>query len=124
MAGRAGRKDLDTVLFGVPLLPARTEAEPAMSDDTILLLCARCLKTLTPGAGNFFQIEIHAVADPTPPRITESPSLETIRQEIQVQLKHLEDLSPQEALDQIQRRVTIHLCNLCFPDWIERPAGN
>ena len=62
-----------------------------MSDDTVLLLCARCLKTLTPGAGNFFQIEIHAVADPAPPEITESPSLETIRQEIQLQLKQLED---------------------------------
>ena len=94
-----------------------------MSDDTVLLLCARCLKTLTPGAGNFFQIEIYAVADPTPPEITESPSLETIRQEIQLQLKQLEDLSPQEAMDQVHRRVTMHLCNLCFPDWIEHPAG-
>ena len=123
MEGSLGRRDLDTVLFGVPCLPASTEAKPAMSDDTVLLLCARCLKTLTPGAGNFFQIEIHAVADPAPPEITESPSLETIRQEIQLQLKQLEDLSPQEAMDQIQRRVTMHLCNLCFPDWIEHPAG-
>ena len=105
------------------VLPARTEAEAAMSDDTILLLCARCLKTLKSGSGNFFQIEIHAVADPAPPEITESPSLEVIRQEIQSQLSQLENLSPQEAMDQIQRRVTMHLCNPCFQTWIEHPAG-
>ena len=94
-----------------------------MTDDTVLPLCARCLKTLKPGSGNFFQIEIHAVADPASPEITESPSLEAIRQEIQSQLSQLEQLSPQEAMDQIQRRVTMHLCNPCFQDWIEHPAG-
>ena len=94
-----------------------------MTDDTILLLCARCLKTLTPGAGDFFQIDIHAVADPSPPEITESHSLDAIRQEIHSQLNQLQDLSPQEAMDQVQRRVTMHLCNGCFQDWIEQPAG-
>ena len=112
-----------TALAGATVLPAGAGAETDMTDNTILLLCARCLKTLKPGAGDFFQIEIQAVADPAPPEIAESPSLEAIRQEIQLQLNQLEDLSPQEAMDQIQRRVTMHLCNSCFQDWIEHPAG-
>jgi hypothetical protein len=32
-------------------------------------------------------------------------------------------LSAQEAMDQVYRRLTIHLCATCFRSWIESPAG-
>jgi hypothetical protein len=36
----------------------------------------------------------------------------------------LKDVSPQEALDQVHRRVIIHLCSACYREWIENPAGS
>ena len=110
----------------MPQQPPSSIANPAvlmMSKDATLLFCDRCLKTLTPGAGNFFEVQIRAVADPTPPETNDARPLEEIRQEIQSLLAQMEDLSPQEAMDQVQRHVTIHLCNPCYQNWIEHPAG-
>jgi hypothetical protein len=35
----------------------------------------------------------------------------------------LEQLSEREALDQVYRRLTLFLCNACYRQWIEQPAG-
>ncbi|MAV36367.1 MAG: hypothetical protein CMJ59_13025 [Planctomycetaceae bacterium] len=105
------------------LTPFRAATEQIMSKDTTVLFCDRCLTTLTPGSGDFFQVHIRAVADPSPPEIVDSRPVEAIRQEIKSLLNQMENLSAQEAMDQVYRRVTIHLCNSCFHDWIEQPAG-
>ncbi len=36
---------------------------------TAPLFCARCARELQPGAGDFFQVTIEAIADPFPPKI-------------------------------------------------------
>ena len=92
-----------------------------MTDDTPLL-CARCLKMLEPGRGEFYVVKIDAIADPSPPEITAQDLRRDHRREWREILAALADVSPQEALDQVYRRVVIHLCNACFRDWIENPV--
>jgi hypothetical protein len=86
------------------------------------LFCDRCSTLLTPGRGDFFVVSIEAVCDPSPP-IDEIPP-EKIREEIQGLLAHMEDVSEQEAMDQVFRRLTLYLCTACFRAWIENPTGS
>lgn len=89
------------------------------------LICARCQAILTPGAGTLWEIRIEAVADPWPPNFTEedlqSDAPQAEWQDLVDQMKHL---SPREAMEQVQRRTVIHLCNRCFAQWYENPAGS
>lgn len=93
-------------------------------DDAEPLLCARCTAELQPGAGDFFSVSIEAVADPTPPAVTEEESAAEIRRQIDRLLVQLHDVSEREALDQVFRRLVIHLCGPCYREWIENPAGS
>jgi hypothetical protein len=86
------------------------------------LLCSRCLKTLQTGRGEFFVVNIEAIADPTPPEITSGDLERDYRADWREIVAALKDTSPQEALDQVYRRLVIHLCNTCYRDWIENPA--
>jgi hypothetical protein len=86
------------------------------------ILCAKCLKSLQAGRGEFYLITIDAVADPTPPTFAEGELAHDLRPDWRAIVAELEDVSSQEALDQVYRRVVIHLCNACFRRWIENPA--
>jgi hypothetical protein len=94
-----------------------------MTDDEPLL-CTRCLKMLALGRGEFYVVEIDAVADPTPPELTREDLDRDFKREWRELVAELKDLSSQEALDQVHRRVIIHLCNGCYREWIENPAGS
>ena len=87
------------------------------------LTCARCAAALHPGSGNFYRVSIEAVADPMPPAFTAADLAADVRQEIERLLARLEGVSEQEALDQVYRRRTLHLCGHCFCGWIENPTG-
>jgi len=88
------------------------------------LLCHRCGVELTPGEGNFYVVRIEAFADPTPPNISEADLAETdLQAAIDSLVEQLRHMSPQEAMDQVYRRLTIHLCARCYERWIEDPAG-
>ena len=87
------------------------------------LFCDRCSRCLTPGHGDFYVVRIVAVADPAPPEFDEQDLQRDHRAEIERLVAELEGLSPQEAMDQVYRRVTITLCGACYRGWIENPAG-
>jgi hypothetical protein len=93
-----------------------------MKDDAPLL-CTRCLKSLEPGRGEFYAVAIEAIADPTPPSFSAGDLSRDYRAEWRDIVAALRDVSPQEALDQVYRRVVIHLCNACYREWIEDPTG-
>jgi hypothetical protein len=80
------------------------------------------LKLLEPGRGEFYVIAIEAVADPTPPSFDGDEAVRDYRADWREIVAALKDVSPQEALDQVYRRVVIHLCNGCYREWIENPA--
>ncbi len=94
-----------------------------MNDQATPLFCARCLRPLVAGRGEFYVVQIDAVADPTPPEFTDEDLQRDARAEIARTLKELASCSERELLDQVWRRVTLHLCHTCFGQWIEDPAG-
>ena len=88
------------------------------------LLCHRCGAVLTPGRGDFYVVRIEALADPTPPDISaEELSAEDFNERFSKLLEEMRGMSEQELLDQVYRRLTIHLCGGCYRGWIENPAG-
>ena len=93
-----------------------------MNDDAPLL-CTRCLRIVEAGRGEFYVVTIEAVADPTPPTIDASERGRDYRADWREIVAALQDTSSQEALDQVYRRVVIHLCNACYREWIENPGG-
>ena len=86
------------------------------------LMCARCGVELTPGKGNFYVVRIEAVADPTPPRFSEEDLQHDFRAEIERLIDQMRDLSEQELVDQVYRRLILHLCGPCYRQWIEDPV--
>lgn len=100
--------------------------DPSDTGDGSPLLCARCLKLLTPGRGEFFVVQIAAVNDPSPPNLDayEIHDVELIQRGHEELVEQLSDISEQEANDQVYRKLEINLCNRCFSTWIENPAGD
>lgn len=85
--------------------------------------CARCTAELHPGTGNFYRVFIEAMADPSPVIATEQ-SPEEIRRHTDELLAQLQDISAQEAMDQVYRRLVLYLCGKCYRQWIENPTGS
>jgi hypothetical protein len=98
-------------------------AEPEPAAEASPLFCARCAAELQPGTGNFYRVHIEAVADPSPPDLPAEAPTADIAREIDDLLAQMEGLSEREAMDQVYRRLTIHLCTPCFNHWIEEPTG-
>jgi hypothetical protein len=81
--------------------------------------CLRCGRELGLGSDSCYLIKIEAMADPSPPII----STEDMRQQIEGLIAQMKDLSPQEAMDQVYRRLSFYLCAACYRQWIENPTG-
>lgn len=77
-----------------------------------------------PGRSDFFVVHIVALADPTPPTITAEDLALDHRQEIERIYEQMRGMSAQEALDQVHRRLALHLCGPCYREWIENPCGD
>jgi hypothetical protein len=87
------------------------------------LFCERCGAQLEPGKGEFYVVRIEAFADPTPPSITAEDLQRNIAAEIERLLDSMRNLSAQEAMDQVYRKMTVYLCTPCYQCWIEHPVG-
>ena len=96
---------------------------PPPSKDDVHLFCHRCGAELTPGKGNFYVVRIEAFADPTPPEVPGPDQCPDLAEEIERLLDEMRNMSARELMDQVYRRLTIHLCASCYADWIENPAG-
>ena len=87
------------------------------------LFCHRCGAVLKPGVGNFYVVKIEAFADPTGPNLTEADMNVDINNAIEDILEKIRNTSETELMDQVYRRLTIHLCEKCYAEWIENPAS-
>jgi len=99
------------------------EMDESAEIDEFPLCCHRCGVELTPGRGDFYLVRIEALADPTPPSFSAEDLDRDAKAEIRQLLQQMEDLSAQEAMDQVYRRLVLYLCGPCYRDWIERPTG-
>jgi DNA-directed RNA polymerase subunit RPC12/RpoP len=96
---------------------------PDQTPEDAIYFCDRCGALLRPGTGDHFRVSIEAVADPSPPVVCAQEEPRDLRRRIERLLAEMKDLSPQEAMDQVYRRVTLYLCLKCYRPWIENPAG-
>lgn len=88
------------------------------------LLCHRCGAILSPGDGSFYIIKIEAFADPTPPDLSSQDLSERdLLREIDDLIDDVNELSAQELMDQVYRKLTMLLCRRCYDSWITNPAG-
>jgi len=90
------------------------------TDDQPSDCCLRCGKELRLGSDACYLIKVEAMADPSPPVISD---VDDAREEIERLLAQMNDLSPQEAMDQVYRRLSFYLCGPCYRQWIEHPTG-
>jgi hypothetical protein len=95
--------------------------ESKRAAETTPVFCDRCGQELLPGSGDYYVVKIEAVADPAPPMYSEPE--QDMRQEIERLLARMQDLSEQEAMDQVYRRLILYLCGPCYRQWIENPTG-
>ncbi len=87
------------------------------------LFCAHCAAELQPGTGNLYEVRVEALADPYGPVLAPEEATGNLRTRIENLIRQMSALSSQEAMDQVYRRLTFHLCGSCFRDWIDHPAG-
>ena len=66
---------------------------------------------------------IETLAYPLPPILDAEDSKRDLLKDIDRLIEDARDLSQQELLDQVYRRVTIYLCSACYNKWIENPIG-
>ena len=87
------------------------------------LLCHRCGDVLQAGRGRLYVVRIEAFADPFPPAdlADEESAASPTAAEL---IEQMQDLSAQELMDQVYRRLTVSLCVPCFQTWIEQPVGD
>jgi hypothetical protein len=67
-------------------------------------------------------VRIEALADPTPPEFSGDDLKRDAEAEIQRLLDKMRDLSPQEAMDQVYRKLVFYLCGPCYRPWVEDPV--
>ncbi|MEM6471352.1 MAG: hypothetical protein AAF802_17455 [Planctomycetota bacterium] len=97
----------------------------ADADHSLPRLCDRCLVELVDGRGEYYEINIDARVDASPP-ILDSPAIS--REEMDRQwgetIRDLESISQVDAENQVFCKRKIVLCASCFHVWIENPAGD
>jgi hypothetical protein len=88
------------------------------------LFCHRCGRQLRAGAGDWYIVRIEALADPSPPSLSaEDIEDRDLNAEFSRLFEQMDRMSERELLEQVHRRLTIHLCAPCYRQWIENPAG-
>ena len=92
-------------------------------DPEIPLVCARCGTELRPGSGNYYQVTIEAITDPSPPLFPPEDLAGDLRQKIERLLAQLQDVTEQEAMAQVYLRRRLFLCVPCCRRWIEHPVA-
>lgn len=89
----------------------------------MLLWCDRCGRELRPGTGDFYLVRIEALADPTPPSFSQDDLAHDPKAEIARLLEQMRDLTEQQAVDQVYRRLNLYLCGPCYRHWIDNPVA-
>ena len=73
--------------------------------------------------GAYYVVKVEAVADPTPPAFTEADRGRDVGEEIDRLIARMRDMTEQELMDQVYRRLVLYLCTPCYRLWIENPTG-
>lgn len=85
--------------------------------------CRRCTRTVTPGRGEGYFVEIRTVADPFPPIYTAEELEEDVESAISRLVRQLHGMTDQQLIDAVYQRQVHCLCNACYSAWIVDPFG-
>ena len=88
------------------------------------IFCDRCREKLRRGAGAFYVVKIEAFADPSSPVFPGDEDAADVGRRIDALVQQLAAFSEQELMDQVYRRVFLHLCPACYRTWIENPVSD
>jgi hypothetical protein len=87
------------------------------------IVCHRCGALYVPGEPLFYLVKIEAYPLPELPPLTLEDLLRDFDDEMAQILEEAKDLSSQEMMDQVYRRLIIYLCPGCYGQWIEDPTA-
>jgi hypothetical protein len=85
--------------------------------------CSRCGKAVEPGRGEYYLVDVRAVADPSPPVFTAEDLATDPAREIDRLLRRLRRMTREQLAHQVYRRRLFCLCNACYGAWIDDPFG-
>jgi hypothetical protein len=87
------------------------------------IVCHRCGAMRQQPGPAFYIIRIEAFAEHS----DETATLEEIGHDIQTELRYILEeargLSAHELMDQVYRRMVLHLCPRCYRRWIDNPVA-
>ena len=86
-------------------------------------VCHRCGALHQPGKPLFYVVRIEAFCAPELPPLTAEDLRADFEAELARILEEVKDLSEQEMMDQVYRKLTLYLCPRCYHQWIEDPTG-
>jgi len=86
-------------------------------------LCHRCGRTFRDLAATRYIVHIEAYADPQDTRVDLADIADDAESDIKSLVELTQGRSERELMDDVHRRVTLHLCHACYTVWIEDPAG-
>ena len=92
-------------------------------ESSSVTICRRCGALLTPGRGDFYVVEVEAYAENSPPVITAEDMAKDHTAEMKRLAEQMKELSEQEMMDMVHRRMSFFLCGPCYKVWIENPTG-
>jgi hypothetical protein len=69
-------------------------------------------------------VRVEAFVDPTPGELTTADDGASLNEQFAELIRQTQDVPEQELMDQVYRRLTLHLCGRCYGEWIENPAGS
>lgn len=91
------------------------------SMDDLDVSCDRCGKGLLIDSNVRYEVTIEVKAAYDPLEITEEDLSDDLDEAIDRTLNELEDLSEEEAKDQVYKKMEFNLCSSCQSDFLESP---
>ena len=88
--------------------------------DTII--CHRCGALMAEGGPLFYVVKIEAFPLPELPPLTLEDLDRDFDEELARIIAEARGMSEQELMDQVYRRLLLHLCPSCYRQWIENPT--
>ncbi len=96
--------------------------ETAYETDEQAVICHRCGTIMKSGGPLFYVVRIEAFPLPEMPAISELELERDYKDVLAELLEQMKGMSSQELMDQVYRRLTVHLCPPCYQQWIENPT--
>ncbi len=94
------------------------------SDAELDIHCDRCGKGLLIDSNVRYEVTIEVKAAYDPLEITEEDLSEDLEGQMEETIDEAKELSEQEAMDEIYKKMTFNLCSSCQSEFISSPLPN